>query len=375
MSDRWFIRGENTDIGPLSWEQLQQLVAVGQLPPQALVREESDDVWRSCAELGLAPSVQATKILIPPSKPSAPSDPPRGASSPPKQPARDTTSKPVVEAQPSPQPVPENKKPPKRRRRSLSPAEYVLIGTCCLVLGGFVFAIGYVLTHESELPRSRATQQVMPQHHALSTETEPEQAPFNVAISEEISPPPASTPRGDEVSLGSSPGAPQNSTVVLSSPTNSSPPVSPANISTEDLVQQAVPSVAVIMGRMTHGTGFVVNPEVLVTNRHVIDDILPNELKIQFPSAPPNMRGPYQAKLLYKHPRWDLALLGAEIPHQPLPLEATDHFQRGQEVLVIGNPGVGDAILENAVSRGLLECPSHVERFAIPTAQYFGQSR
>jgi serine protease Do len=113
--------------------------------------------------------------------------------------------------------------------------------------------------------------------------------------------------------------------------------------------------VALLQGKLGTGTGFLVKPRVLVTNKHVVQRELIRNLKIHFPSAGVNQQGPLTGSLLYVDDEKDLALLSVET-HLPPLVTARDYtFRRGQEVLVIGNPGLsGDIVLTNAVSSGLM---------------------
>jgi serine protease Do len=47
-----------------------------------------------------------------------------------------------------------------------------------------------------------------------------------------------------------------------------------------------------------------------------------------------------------------VALLAVDAPHPPLPLANSTTLRRGQQVLTIGNPGLGDQILLNAIATG-----------------------
>jgi serine protease Do len=60
--------------------------------------------------------------------------------------------------------------------------------------------------------------------------------------------------------------------------------------------------------------------------------------------------------LRYEDPKRDLAILGVEIKLEPLRLARAYNFKRGEDVTIIGNPGVGrgEMILQNAVTRGVL---------------------
>jgi S1-C subfamily serine protease len=130
----------------------------------------------------------------------------------------------------------------------------------------------------------------------------------------------------------------------------------PELTSLERVIAQATPSIALIQGRTSSGTGFLIEPNVIATNKHVISDELISSLRVYFPSAPKQNQGPYSAKLLYEDELQDLAFLRVETPLPPLPIEDGYQFRQGQEILVIGNPGVGnsDMVLKNAVSKGIM---------------------
>ena len=68
------------------------------------------------------------------------------------------------------------------------------------------------------------------------------------------------------------------------------------------------------------------------------------------------------AELVFEDPRRDLALLAVPIDLPPLEINSGYRFRRGQEVTVIGNPGVGDKlILKNAVSRGVMSTEAVID--------------
>jgi S1-C subfamily serine protease len=129
----------------------------------------------------------------------------------------------------------------------------------------------------------------------------------------------------------------------------------PEPLTPQTLVARAGPSVAVIEGRSGSGSGFLVGPGLLVTNRHVVDDELIESIRVKWPDGGTDNRGLYGVQLVYEDPEADLALLSVETKLPALPIAADDAYTRGQEVLCIGSPGVGDGrVLSNAISRGLL---------------------
>ena len=127
-------------------------------------------------------------------------------------------------------------------------------------------------------------------------------------------------------------------------------PLPPEPEGIEDILKRVENSVAHIEGQSGGGTGFLIHPNVLVTNEHVIREEFIELLKITFPSAPEAERGPHQAKLLYISPEWDIAFLEVQVPLPPLPIAVDHQFRRGQEIIAIGHPGN----LKNAVSLGVL---------------------
>ncbi len=125
--------------------------------------------------------------------------------------------------------------------------------------------------------------------------------------------------------------------------------------SKESIISKAEPSVAVIKGRLSSGTGFVIKDGILATNKHVISNELMQHIQIHFPSALETDKGPYEAELLYEDEKLDIAFLKIKPVIQPLPSLESYSFKRGQEVIVIGNPGLeGGMVLENAVSSGVM---------------------
>lgn len=159
----------------------------------------------------------------------------------------------------------------------------------------------------------------------------------------------------------SAPAPPDAPPPVTAPPAAPLPPDSPPP-STADVVARVEPSVAVIKGDDGHGTGFVVRPGVIATNAHVVRDELEESLEVRFPSAPEGRRGPYSARVLEVRADRDLAFLkvATDLPA----LELADHyrFRKGEDVLIIGSPGVGPGVLiENAVTRGLLSSRIELE--------------
>lgn len=126
-------------------------------------------------------------------------------------------------------------------------------------------------------------------------------------------------------------------------------------MNTAEIVSRYEPSVALIQGKKKMGTGFVARAGIVATNSHVIDGERTKDIEVRFPSAPETKRGPYTAKLLYQDKDRDLALLGVATDLPPVRVAENYKFRKGEDVTVIGNPGVGgQLVLENAISRGIV---------------------
>ena len=126
-------------------------------------------------------------------------------------------------------------------------------------------------------------------------------------------------------------------------------------LSSAEIAAESEPSIAMITGDGSVGTGFVVRPGIIATNAHVIDGEFMSGVRVRFPSAEKDQQGPLLAELLYEDTHRDLAFLRVKSPLPPLRISASYKFRKGEDVTVIGNPGAGgQLILENAISRGLM---------------------
>ena len=133
-------------------------------------------------------------------------------------------------------------------------------------------------------------------------------------------------------------------------------------LSTADIVAESEPSVALIKGKSSSGTGFLVAPGLLATNAHVVEDELVTDLEVRFVSADARHNVPLKAELLYEDRDRDLAFLAVETDLKPLRVARTYVFRKGEDITVIGNPGIGDGkVLENAISRGVMSTKTQIE--------------
>jgi S1-C subfamily serine protease len=129
------------------------------------------------------------------------------------------------------------------------------------------------------------------------------------------------------------------------------PSAPPASLTTEEIASRCERAVALVRGRYGAGTGFLVGRGLLATNAHVLLLERIEDLRISFPSAPGAL---LPARLLFEDPSRDLALLAVSTGLTPLEIDPAYRFRRDGEVTVIGNPGTGDRLVKNAVSRGAM---------------------
>ena len=133
-------------------------------------------------------------------------------------------------------------------------------------------------------------------------------------------------------------------------------------LSTADIVAESDASIALIKGKASSGTGFLVGPGLLATNAHVIDDEFVSRLQVHFPSADPAHKGPVAAELMYEDPARDLAVLAVKTDLSPLRVAHSYAVRKGEDVTVIGSPGIGDGkVLANAVSRGVMSTQADLD--------------
>jgi S1-C subfamily serine protease len=142
----------------------------------------------------------------------------------------------------------------------------------------------------------------------------------------------------------------------LPAPAPGPAPSSPSKtLTTQEIVARCEASVALVKGRSGSGTGFIVRQGIVATNAHVIAHEPSRALQIYFPSEPDKDRVPLPARLRYKDARRDLALLAVQTSLSPLELSRSHVFQRGEDITIIGSPGLGGGqVLPNAVTRGVM---------------------
>jgi len=172
------------------------------------------------------------------------------------------------------------------------------------------------------------------------------------------------TPSAPDGDIATATAATSASTANLGSKTSVASNQS-AVYSTEELVSRTQQSVAAVITNQGSGSGFMVGPNVMATNYHVIADSLSNEIAVVFPDGEKSKQGPFQATIIAEQPDRDLALMriDAEIP--ALEVYPDYRFRRGQDVVIMGTPALfrGQDILPNAVTRGVLSSQAQLDGF------------
>ncbi|WKZ27263.1 MAG: serine protease [Candidatus Paceibacterota bacterium] len=117
--------------------------------------------------------------------------------------------------------------------------------------------------------------------------------------------------------------------------------------SAQDTIAEAGPSVVRIIGAFGEGSGFAVKEHFILTNYHVIDG--EPSPKIVYAD------GSFEAGIIVDgHPGLDLALISVERNMRPLPWEAWQNAQLGQQLFILGYPYGGSLNGEVTVNRATI---------------------
>lgn len=157
--------------------------------------------------------------------------------------------------------------------------------------------------------------------------------------------------------------------------------VAPRTDDGSDPIQAVLRSVAVVaVPGEGHGSGFVAAPGVLVTNYHVIEDAVVDDLQISFPDNEELAERLLSAELIHVSIRDDLAFLAIKADVRPLGIKEQYEHVNGQRVVAVGSPGSGGdgPTLENLTTDGRLgpelALDDGIKRWALSMAVNGGNS-
>ena len=134
----------------------------------------------------------------------------------------------------------------------------------------------------------------------------------------------------------------------------SSAELKPAVQTFDGVYETISPSVAIVRLENGSGSGFLVAPRLIVTNKHVSEYVGEHSL-VQFPSAKKIAHLKIPAINVWVHPYRDLAVIQLSIdPALPiLHLRPESELRPGQEIISIGSPGIpGGTLVQNSIRKG-----------------------
>ena len=133
------------------------------------------------------------------------------------------------------------------------------------------------------------------------------------------------------------------------------PPPQPKVLNAQMLVEKCAPSVAMVAFANGHGSGFLVDRDLLATNAHVVGNRDNVNVRVFFPSAADADKGPHNGRVVYMNKGRDLALIRVKSELPFLKMGDSSVLKKGEDVVVIGSPGLGPGggVLPNAVSKGV----------------------
>lgn len=141
----------------------------------------------------------------------------------------------------------------------------------------------------------------------------------------------------------------------------SSPPLPPASppAPAPEEAQKRKESVCLIETPLGSGSGFVLAQNIVATNAHVVNEVFVDEINLVFGSQRSQTFRP--TRILYEDELRDICLLEARVAAPPIPFIRDHVLERGERVVVIGNPSLGetDIVLRDAVTTGRISAMVH----------------
>jgi S1-C subfamily serine protease len=135
--------------------------------------------------------------------------------------------------------------------------------------------------------------------------------------------------------------------------------------STDDILARVQKATALVEGKHGSGTGFLIRTGVLVTNAHVIDHELLEDIRVRFVTLDNVAAEPLKPVLLYKNARRDVAIFRVETDAAPLDLADRGTELKGLSIMVVGNPVEGGGPIQvvnpaqgiGTMTKGRLKAP------------------
>lgn len=341
LDDRsWLIQTDAAVAGPYSIVQLRQLAASGQLSRSTPIKAASATSWSIASQF---PAIFDSSLDVKGARPEmgqAERVAGQAGSRPASRPAGQVGSKPAGQARPA-RMLPPAIGRPAVHGNSNAEVAIGLIAAASLAALVIVAVTLIRLAQPSTTPIAASAPDAAnpPAAASASAVSSPPIASATVAVSS-VSENVASPSPRDPWTSTSPPPASNTSTTY----------------STEELVARTQASVAIIATPGGSGSGFMITPQVLATNYHVIADAPSDSFQVYFPDAFDQNVGPYEARLVRESPDRDLALLRIDAELPALEVDQDYAFRRGQDVVIIGSPGLfkGQDVLPNAVTKGVL---------------------
>lgn len=133
-----------------------------------------------------------------------------------------------------------------------------------------------------------------------------------------------------------------------------------SKLTTEVLVQRALPAVVTVQTSSGSGSGFfILDSGVVVTNKHVVGTH-------QSVSVVTSKGETFQSTSIFVSPDRDIALIKLSGQGYPtLSLADPTSVNVGSEVVAIGSPGVGNVSLQNTVTKGIISSFRNSEKNGI----------
>lgn len=136
------------------------------------------------------------------------------------------------------------------------------------------------------------------------------------------------------------------------------PRFAPAEPAPEE-AQRRKESVCLVESPLISGSGFVLGENIIATNAHVTAEAFVDEIKLVFGSQRSQTFRP--KRILYEDGLRDICLMEADVAAPPIPFLPDYELQKGDKVVVIGNPSLGETgfVLRDAVTTGRISALVH----------------